>query len=307
MTLADTYRLPDSRQESRYRHLKEWTTLAENRWTHDARKLTLGAMLPALDWITAPRRWILPATAFLLGGALLFAGNFLVGRDSPPPLVNSIGYWLDADSGAAHWVAFVGGYRTDSRTTEEYQVAFPEAMDERQTRLLVDPVQQQYTDIFPEAPPFSVLTSAAPLLPFDGPRLEVLEDEWVLDRRVVKIRVMTSMHDRLYVIISEQSPLLAITVPSNKRSELPPVEEEEWVLRFDGTPIEGFELDLEFESTGPVQLQLVEEKTGLPSFPGLSTRPEPGTMPSPGEFDQGVAADFTAIYGLFEIPEFDEG
>ena len=40
MTLADTYRLPDSRQECRYRHLKEWTTLAENQWTHDGRKLT---------------------------------------------------------------------------------------------------------------------------------------------------------------------------------------------------------------------------------------------------------------------------
>jgi hypothetical protein len=33
-------RPPDSRQESRYRHLKDWTTLAENRWTHDGRKLT---------------------------------------------------------------------------------------------------------------------------------------------------------------------------------------------------------------------------------------------------------------------------
>jgi hypothetical protein len=40
VTLAGTYRLPVFRQESRYRHLKEWTTLAENQWTHDGRKLT---------------------------------------------------------------------------------------------------------------------------------------------------------------------------------------------------------------------------------------------------------------------------
>ncbi len=267
--------------------------------------LWLGAMLPALDWFTAPKRWLLPATALLLGVGFLIAGNFLVGRDSPPPLVNSIGYWLDADSGKAHWVAFVGGYRTDARTTKEYQVAFPEAMDERQTRLLVEPIRQQYTDIFPEAPPFSVLTSAAPMLSFDGPHLELLDDEWVVDRRVVKVRVTTSMHDRVYVIIPEDSPLLAITAPNNERSELPPVEEGECMLRFDGTSEEGIELDLEFESTRPVQLHLVEEKTGLPSFPGLLIQPEPGTMTSPGEFDQGAAADFTAIYRLFEIPEFD--
>ncbi len=40
MTLAGNHRLPDLRQESRYRHFWEWTTLAENRWTHDGRRLT---------------------------------------------------------------------------------------------------------------------------------------------------------------------------------------------------------------------------------------------------------------------------
>ena len=40
MTLAGTYRLPVSHLESRQRHPWKWTTLAENRWTHDGRKLT---------------------------------------------------------------------------------------------------------------------------------------------------------------------------------------------------------------------------------------------------------------------------
>jgi hypothetical protein len=60
VTLADTYRLPDLRRESRYRHLKEWTTLAENRWTHDRRKLTPEkgkgeVTLPTFLGIGAPR------------------------------------------------------------------------------------------------------------------------------------------------------------------------------------------------------------------------------------------------------------
>jgi hypothetical protein len=60
-------------------------------------------------------------------------------------------------------------------------------------------------------------------------------------------------------------------------------------------PAEGVEMTFEFSDSGPIQMLLVEEKTGLPSFPGLSTQPEPGTIKSPGEFYQGIPTDFTAI------------
>jgi hypothetical protein len=268
--------------------------------------LWFGAMLSALDWITSPRRWLLPSTAFLVGVGFLLAGHFLVGKHSPPPLVNSIGYWLDADSNEAYWVAFIGGHRSDARTTTSFQVAFPEEMDERQNYLLVDPTRQPYTDLFPKAPPFSVLTSEAPLLALDGPRLEVIDDDWVTDHRVMKIRVTASMLDRVYLIIPEESPLLAITVPNNEKIELPALDDQEWVLRFDGTPVEGIEIIFEFSNPGSIQFLVVEEKTGLPTFPGLSTQPEPGTMPSPGEFDQGVPADFTAINRNFVVPGLGE-
>lgn len=262
--------------------------------------LWIAAILPALDWITSPSRWLFPISALLVGLALLLAGHFLVGKNSPPPLVNSIGYWLDAEKAQARWVAFVGGYRTDARTTTRVQVAFPQEMDERQTRLLVNPVRMPYTDLFPDAPPFSVLASAAPILALDGPRLEVIVDEWVTDRRIVKAKIRTSMHDRVYIIIPNNSRLLAITLPNHGRAELPPAPD--WGLRFDGTPLEGIEITFEFSQPGSIQFLLVEEKTGLPSFPGLCTRPQPGTMPSPGEFYQGVPTDFTAIYRPFDVP-----
>jgi len=59
----------------------------------------------------------------------------------------------------------------------------------------------------------------------------------------------------------------------------------------------------EFSNPGSVHFLLVEEKTGLPSFPALATQPQPGTMPSPGEFYQGVPTDFTAIYSDFMVEE----
>jgi hypothetical protein len=263
--------------------------------------LWLGALLPAWDWITSPLRWPLPTAAVLVALGFLLAGHFLVGKDSPPPMVNSMGYWLDADIQEARWVAFIGGTRTDARTTARYEVAFPEQIDQRQSGLLVDPIRQPYTDLFPAAPPFSVLTSAAPGLALDGPGLEVVSDEWVDYHRLVNIRFTTSLHDRLYIVLPTSS-LVAITLPPMDRTEL--VENSEWWLRFDGMPVEGMEIKFEFSVSGPIQFLLVEEKTGVPSFPGLDTQPLPGTMGSPGEFLQGVPTDFTAIYRQVEIQEF---
>jgi hypothetical protein len=252
-----------------------------------ASTLWIGSMIPILDWITSQKRWLLPAAALGVALGFLVAGHFLVGKESPPPLVNPIGYWLDVNKGEAYWVAF------------------SDKLDERQANLLIDPVRRSYTELLSEAPQYSVLTSAAPLLELEGPQLEVLEDKWVSDRRVVKARVTTSMHDRVYIILPKESPLLAITVPNNEKTELPPVDDREWVLRFDGMPVEGIEISFEFSETESIQFLLVEEKTGLPSFPGLSTQPEPGTMKSPGEFYQGIPTDFTAINRNFVVQDIN--
>lgn len=239
--------------------------------------LWLGALLPILDWIITPQRWLLPSAAVLVAFGFLLAGHFLVGKDSPPPLVNPIGYWLNVDEGEAFWVTF------------------SDELDQRQAHLLANPVRHPYRDLFAAAPQFSVLTSLAPVLDQDGPRLEILSDSWVGDKRVVNSLVTTSMHDRVYIIVPKEFPVLAFTLPNNERVEVPRIVSSEWVLRFDGMPAEGVEMTFEFSDSGPIQMLLVEEKTGLPSFPGLSTQPEPGTIKSPGEFYQGIPTDFTAI------------
>jgi hypothetical protein len=243
----------------------------------------LGAMLPILDWITGLKRWPLPAATLLAALGLLLTGHFLVGKDSPPPPVNPIGYWLDANDGNAYWVTF------------------SQKLDKRQSNLLMDAVRRPYAELFPEALPLSVLTSEAPMLTLAGPRLEVIMDEWANSRRVVNIRFTTSMHDRLYIVVQD-APLVAITVPNNERAELAG-SNERW-LRFDGMPVEGMEIRFEFSTSRPIRFLLVEEKTGLPSFPGLLTQPEPGTMQSPGEFLQSIPTDFTAMYRSFVVPAY---
>ncbi len=77
-------------------------------------------------------------------------------------------------------------------------------------------------------------------------------------------------------------------------------------ILFDGMSTDDMEISFEFTTGSPIQFLLVEEKTGLPAFPGLSTQPEPGTMKSPGEFLQGIATDFTAIFWSYVVPAFGD-
>jgi hypothetical protein len=244
--------------------------------------LWIGSMMPILDWITTPNRWILPLAALFVGIGYLVAGHFLVGKETSPPLVNPVGYWFDANENEAYWIGF------------------SEELDGRQKGLLVDPVQQSYTEIFPEAPNYSVLVSQPPMLDQQGPQLEVVNNIWMSGQRSVQVQISTSMKDRVYVIIPGDAPVLSITIPNNGKTELP-FSEDEFVLRFDGTPAEGLELSFDLEQTGSFQILVVEERTGLPSFPGLLTHAQPGTMRTPGEFYQGIPTDFTAIYRAFTV------
>ena len=103
-----------------------------------------------------------------------------------------------------------------------------------------------------------------------------------------------------YVIIPREVPVVAITIPNNERKDLPPCDEG-FGLRFDGTPVEGFEVEFELGTSGQFRFLVVDERSGNPSFPGLLTQPQAGTMTTPGEFCQGMARDFTAIYRNFAI------
>jgi hypothetical protein len=138
-------------------------------------------------------------------------------------------------------------------------------------------------------------------MPLDGPLLEVIADQWVGNHREVTIHFTTSLHNRLNILILNPS-LMAITFPDNVRIEQH-VHGGTWMLRFDGMPVNGIDIRFEFSDSRAFRFQLLEETTGVPSFPGLETQPAPGTMRNPGGYANGT--DFTAIYRSFELDEFD--
>ena len=243
----------------------------------------MGSIIPILDQVATPQRWLFPVASALVAVGFLISGYFLVGQGSPPALVHPVGYWLDANSGSAFWLAFSDDF------------------DERQIHLLQNPTSRSYTELLASAPTFQVLTSAAPTLGQDGPRLKVSADDWVAGNRVLEMRITTSLYERVMLMIPMNAQLKEISLPNGEHIELPVVMDTDWWLRFEGVPVEGFSISLVFSGKEAFQLQLIEEMTGLPSFPGISSQPEPGTMKSPGVFTQAIPTDFTVIYKEYTI------
>lgn len=243
----------------------------------------IGSIIPVLDRIASPHRWLFPVAAALVAAGFILSGHFLAGQGSPPALVHPVGYWLDANSGSAFWLGF------------------SDDLDERQTHLLLNPTSRSYTDLLEAAPTLQILTSAAPTLGQDGPRLEVIADDWVAGNRMLEVKITTSLYERIILMIPMDAQLKEISLPNGEHIELPVVMDTGWWLRFEGVPVEGFSITLVFSGEGAFQLQLIEEMTGLPSFPGIQSQPEPGTMKSPGVFTQVIPTDFTVIKREYTI------
>lgn len=123
-----------------------------------------------------------------------------------------------------------------------------------------------------------------------------------MDRRLLAVRLMTSLRDRLCIVVRDGQVLWAVTLPGNERTELPETRAG-WSLRLGGMPPEGIDVVFELRTQAAVRVLLLEEKTGVPTFPGVDTETAPGTMPSPGENDQGIPVDLTAICRAFAVTE----
>ena len=65
--------------------------------------LLLGLLIPHLDLVAKPNRWVLPGAAAALGLGLLLVGSLTAGFDARHPRPNSILYALNADTQQAIW------------------------------------------------------------------------------------------------------------------------------------------------------------------------------------------------------------
>ncbi len=110
--------------------------------------------------------------------------------------------------------------------TVELRYAVKSAFQRYGVRSTSDNTLQPYTVLLPE--------SFDPGKPY--PLIVFLHGDGADDQSAI----LVSDFRAAYVLIPEESPPLAITLPDNGRMKLP--QAPDWGLRFDGTPVEGMEI-----------------------------------------------------------------
>jgi len=249
--------------------------------------LVLGIMIPLLEFHRLRCRWGIPFTLLAMGIGFLLAGHFFAYSENPIQYARAVGYWLDGDSGKAHWVTCPG------------------ELDARQALLFAGSSQVSYPDIFPLAPSKMVLASPAPAAELHGPELSVREDRYEDDKRALSLHIAPFQQERLVIHLNPEPKRLAI----NRRSEdkgsgktFSLVNDGRWAhLRFDASPPGGLDLEMDILSDDPVEIRLVGVSTGLPSFPGIITQP-PGLTISPPDYGLDIPTDFTAVHRRILLP-----
>jgi hypothetical protein len=220
------------------------------------------------------------------GIGLLLAGHFSAHSERPIRYAHAVGYWLDGDSGKAHWVTCPGEF------------------DARQTSLFAGSARVSYPSIFPLAPSKTVLASPAPAAALQQPELSVREDRYENGSRTLSLHLAPFRQERLGIHLNPEPQRLVIRDTENKEwaKTFSLVNDGRWAyLRFDVSPPGGLDLEIHVPAEGPVEIQLVGVSTGLPSFPGIVTQP-PGLTISPADYGLDIPTDFSAVYRRILLP-----
>jgi hypothetical protein len=248
--------------------------------------LVLGIVIAPLELHRLGHRWVIPGMLLVMGVGFLLAGHLFAHSDRSIQYAHAVGYWLDGDSGKAHWVTRPG------------------ELDARQASLFAGTSHVSYPSIFPLAPSKTVLACPAPVAELHGPELSVGEDRYENGNRALSLHLAPFHQERLVIHVNPEPKRLVIRDSENKEwaKTFSLVSDGRWAyLRFDSSPPSGLDLEMDIPADEPVEIQLVGVNTGLPFFPGIVTQP-PGLMISPPDYGLGIPTDFTAVHRRILLP-----
>lgn len=143
-----------------------------------------GSLLaPQLEFLTPRRRWQTPA--LLLAGSLLLVAIGLArsGFDADHPKLNSITYWLDADSGSARWIA-LNDSRAGRGTRGQLDEWTAQFLGSDPATAAINPwLSGWFEDVYP------ILQADAPALDLAHSQINVLADHADRGQRRVKLQI----------------------------------------------------------------------------------------------------------------------
>jgi hypothetical protein len=224
--------------------------------------LTMGLLIPHLDLIAKPNRWVLPGAATALGLGFLLFGSLTAGFDARHPRPDSILYALNADNHKAIWESG------------------DEAPDAWTAQFLGDDAKKgSMADYLGLAD--SLLYSKAPAVALEAPDVDLLRDDARGGVRMLRMRVSAPAKANLLVVGTE-ARVVGVKIDGKRVSEESlhdggiPV----WTLNYWNPPLQGIELALEVKGTEPLTITARTGTPGLPAIPGKTYRDRPAdTMP----------------------------
>ena len=229
--------------------------------------LPVGLLIPQIDLMLRPKKWLLPAAAILVGIAFISVGMFTSRFDRESRMKSSLFYAVNANTGNAIWASLA--LRPDEWTRE-----FLTDSTERSSAL--DYVGQD----------MSVLSASAPVTPAPAPDIQVVSDTTNNGIRTLNLRIKSARQAPCIIVsLNEETMVRAFLLDGKRYDQYP---KDGWRMRYFAAPPEGIDLVLEMEQGPNVVLRVTDFSPGLPQLPGVSIKPRPDhLMVSPELFNDG--------------------
>lgn len=220
--------------------------------------LLIGLVVPALKGSFSQLGWWLPGTALIVGLIFLLSG--FAPPDEEHPLRNTIIYELDADQNQARWV-----------TLEDRVDPWLEGF------LGEDPERGEVRGLSPFFPR-EYLQNGAPTLDLKGPQVELMEETFLGENRLLRFRVYSPREAEVVNLYLEHGTEIVSSAIGGRFVTRQFAPEWYWGLRFLGLPVGGIELELVLPAGEEAKLLVVEQSFGLQQLKAVGWEPRPDYM-----------------------------
>ncbi len=223
--------------------------------------LALWALIPQIELMTRPQRWLLPAAACGLGIALFIGGMITTRYSAEHPKTDGIVYGRNADTGRAVW--FSAGSKPDEWTKQF---------------LSDQPVREALEEFIPGGAGTLFLKNDAIDVPLAGADTLLGDEKKEGEGRTLTLLVMSPRKAAWITMFVSGAEVLEASVngkPIPKDPDARRLPEQGWRLRYSNPPDQGIELVLKVRGTQPVKVRVVDGSPGLPAVPGMKLMPRP--------------------------------
>ena len=250
--------------------------------------LLLALLIPHLEFIARPYKWVLPMSSAFVSIVFLIIGNGVPPVSPDIPRTNtvyySVSYSPDTDSREALWVS-------PNRAPDEWSAQFFSSMPERKSLPNHFPTNTR---------PF--LSSRAPDLNLKPDEVKLIDTKTRDDLSTLHLKISSPEQARvMYLSLEPGVQVVSATINGKRVNYDPPkvvegAQPRGWELRYDAVPPEGFDLVLETKTPWPV-MTLVSQSDGLPQIPGTELKGRPDYLiPS-------MSSDITRLIKSFQLQQ----